>query len=149
MKNEIETIDVVKGEWRTVTKASQIEDGQRIRYCLMGGFRGYTNLAKETERNRFAVKTLFGVEPSSMKGFNKCMFQDSEYKNIQAFFPLPVRKSHKVAKVLLAQNGELVWFFVTINKQSFNSQTYLSRKSAISGARRFCKAIGLECEIVK
>lgn len=28
-------------------------------------------------------------------------------------------------------------------------QQYGSRKSAIRGARRFCKAIGYECEIVK
>ena len=147
--NQRETIDGIKGEWRTVTKSEQVDDGQRIRYFLINWHRGFSNQG-EKEKNRFAVKTAYGVEPSSMKGFKKDMFKDRDFKDIQAFFPLPDKPKRKVTKVTISQKyaSSLIQICGLINGVKFYNH-YSSRKSALRGARRFCKAISYECEIIK
>jgi hypothetical protein len=138
MNNEIETIDGVKGEWRTVTKPEEVTVGQRVRYFSDRLKIGYTGCPVFAYDNceRFAVS-------------KKWLFKNT-WTNIQAFFPLPVKPiKRKVAKVFL--NGHTTTFCneIIINNVNYYSKKYSSEKSAIRGAKRFCAAIGYECEIVK
>lgn len=143
MKNEIEVIDGVKGKWRTVTKPSQVTVGQRVRYTDKddGHKSGYTYPARVVQID-LDYNSEYGLW-----GRRKC------WKDIQAFFPLATPSKRKVAKVTIrAGEGNLSglnWFNVTIQNQSLASKPYITRSHAIRGARRFCKAIGYECEIVK
>lgn len=70
------------------------------------------------------------------------------------------RSKRKVAKVTVGNNydlygKEIFHFIVKMDGRQFminckfGGRGYSSRKNAIRGARRFCKAIGYECEIVK
>jgi len=140
MTNEKETIDRVKGEWRTVTKASEGKDGQRVRYDGNHCRFGYSDSLKH-RRIRIVGK---GLQLKEL--LYTCW--DGE---VQAFFPLPVRKSRKVAKVRIYQNERSGFYsFETwINNVMCEKRLYSARSHAIRGARRFCKAIGYECEIVK
>jgi hypothetical protein len=192
--NQIETIDGIPGEWRTVTKASEVTVGQRVRYEYPDGSKqGYSNIRLieyiDEERNR--VDTFDGT--SEKKG---CLnLFNGHRKNIQAFFPLagkPKRNSdsdctnkscrsydntmaqncarsvngendepyaticphkgkpkRKVAKVTIV-NGKLCGCYLRCKINGLRiSAYYASRKSALRGARRFCKAIGYEMEVVK
>ncbi len=57
----------------------------------------------------------------------------------------------KVAKVRIAEVEKFMFLYVAKigNTKCHNCKSVRSRKSAIRGAKRFCKAIGYECEIVK
>jgi hypothetical protein len=79
-QTNIETIDGVLGEWRTVTKASEVSVGQRVRYEIGGCTFGYREPFKAE-----MCKTCRSIS----------IFGGGQRKNIQAFFPLPVRKAKK------------------------------------------------------
>jgi hypothetical protein len=140
MKNEIEVIDGVAGEWRTVTKPSEVKVGQRVRFEGLSMKFGYEKDEKEVvlEINNNYVQ--ISGEPDLFGGY---------WRNIQAFFPLPVRKSRKVAKVRIDDTGLHYWWSCKISTRIESENAYSKRSHAIRGARRFCKAIGYECEIVK
>jgi hypothetical protein len=140
MKNEIEVIDGVKGEWRTVTKPSEVKVGQRVRYLFGGTPCGYKEVRTIHDRDgRIGSEIIDGL-----------FIDTGMTTNIQAFFPLPVRKSRKVAKVRIRtwKSCGKAWFETTV-MIPITSREYANRKNAIRGAKRFCKAIGYECEIVK
>lgn len=137
MNNEIEVIDRVKGEWRTVTKASEVKNGQRVRYIAQHGTKYGFSGCPSYDKDRFA-------------GSQKVIFK-LNFSLVQAFFPLPVRSKRKVAKVYIIRIT-LKSYFLRIEIGDFSTirpKYYSTRKHAIRGARRFCKAIGYECEIQK
>ena len=78
--NQRETIDGIKGEWRTVTKASEVTVGQRIRYTVHGCKVGYST-CNEGYNHRFYKDGTLGWEAD----------------NLQAFFPLAVKPKRKVS----------------------------------------------------
>lgn len=136
--NEIEVIDNVRGEWRTVTKPSEVTVGQRVRYAAGEAKFGFPDCKYKSDTCRFVGenKTVFGC--------------DFDY--IQAFFPLPVKR--KVANVqadrFMDCDGHLACKIdMVVNNQPISLGVFSSRHTAIRGARRFCAAIGYECEIVK
>ncbi len=60
------------------------------------------------------------------------------------------KQRRKVARVrIINLEGCASYYFVTYINEVYCVKTYQSRKSAIRGARRFCKTIGFECEIQK
>lgn len=66
------------------------------------------------------------------------------------FFPLADKPKCKVAKVRIFNNSKFFWYEI----RKFNGADVLgdnrkSKASALRGARRFCKAIGYEMEVVK
>jgi hypothetical protein len=132
MKNEIEVINGIKGEWRTVTRPEECYSGQPVRY--------------EDKKEKYGYDGKEGFIHKNL--FSGC------FKNIQAFFPLPVNPAkRKVANVCVFVGrgfcSNKKWTVsITITSTPFECD-YSSRKSAIRGAKRFCKAIGYECEIVK
>jgi hypothetical protein len=146
MNNEQETIDGVKGEWRTVTKPSEVTVGQRVRYedRVFHSYSGYGNIRLISKKNKDKTcSTWDGVKPNSGTDY---LFYKGHWTNIQAFFPLPAKR--KVAKVKIYPSSK--YFFETkVAGLQVVSEYYSKRSHAIRGARRFCKAIGYECEIVK
>ena len=177
--NQRETIEGITGEWRTVTKASEVTVGQRVRYEAPNGKKfGYSDCEVKSDRERFV-------------GDNKTVMS-LEWGEVQAFFPLPAKpkrnecisckettrvirdnglccvcdakkwteenivktvkadkQKRKVAKVVIREcMGEEWQSACRIN--GFDCyRHYGSYESALRGARRFCKAIGYECEVVK
>jgi hypothetical protein len=135
-QSNIETIDGIKGEWRTVTKASEVEVGQRVRYAEESSKFGFSDCKIETDRERFV-----GESKSVMA---------LDFKTVQAFFPLADKQERKVAKVRIFNNSKFFWYEI----RKFNGADVLgdnrkSKASALRGARRFCNAIGYEMEVVK
>jgi hypothetical protein len=140
--NEIEVIDGIRGEWRTVTKPEEVTVGQRVRYERNSKY-GY-------DVAHIISKISDGKVDTNGDGFDFDIF-NGYWKIIQAFYPLPVKQKRKVAKVEIIETLSLRWF-VKINLGEFEAERhkyYSNKKSAIRGASRFCKAIGRECEIVK
>jgi len=136
--NNIETIDGVRGEWRTVTKAEECHYDQQIRWIYDSVKHGYD---KDKYRFSEVCKNLFG-----------------ECERIQAFFHLPDKR--KVANVTIGYDfdcrGKEIFHFIIKKERwhfmvtpKFGGAHYSSRKSALRGAQRFCKAIGWEMEVVK
>jgi len=139
--NNTETIEGVTGEWRTVTKASEVTVGQRVRYTCNDGLKyGYT---KGSTPNRFMATELMTTGYTQIFGTCSC-------QNIQAFFPLANKPKRKVAKVTVSQKyaSSLIQICGVINGVKFYNN-YKSRKSALRGAQRFCKVIGWEMEVEK
>jgi len=149
--NNTETIEGVTGEWRTVTKASEVTVGQRVRYTCNDGLKyGYT---KGSTPNRFMATELMTTGYTQIFGTCSC-------QNIQAFFPLPAKQKRKVAKVTIGYDfdcrGNVIFhFIIKMNRwhfmvtPKFGGAHYSSRKSALRGAQRFCKVIGWEMEVEK
>lgn len=141
----IEIVDGVRGEWRNVTKASNLKDGMPLRYegsCRRFGY----NERQTLRKNRYGkIETLdkLGnvVDDDLFAGF---------WKNIQAFVPLPVKR--KVANVEIYEEEygftaciSLAGWYFDLNRDGF----YSKRAHAIRGAKRFCRAIGYEFELIK
>lgn len=143
--NNIETIDGIKGEWRTVTKASEVTVGQRVRY------------ERESNKARFGYKIphfITDIKNNEVgtkgDGWDRNIF-NGYWTNIQSFFPLPVKQKSKVAKayIVFINCGK---YFVKCRIGDYHCERqryYSSRKNALRGAQRFCKAIGYEMEAVK
>lgn len=165
MSIQKETFDGVPGEWRTVTRADQIQDKQRIRYYLFDMKHkdriGYTNHPSPEQRVRFAVRTRHGFDTSGVGNVHQCMFEDTDFKLIQAWFPtgkkgklVKVKPSTKplfdrVAKVnIYTDNFGRHEFSISIGVVQCSAGDYKSRSSAIRGAKRFCQDIGYEMELV-
>lgn len=146
MNKEIEVIDGVRGEWRTVTKPEEVTVGQRVRFKGKHRSFGYIELQsiKKIKNSEFTI-----IENNNLERDIE-LFDSGYWTNIQAFFPLPVKIKRKVAKVSITQAYASSLFQICglLNGIKFYNH-YKSRKSAIRGARRFCAAIGYECEIVK
>ena len=125
MKNEIEVIDGIRGEWRTVTLPEEVTVGQRVMYGRNQGKAEYE-------------EPLISVDI-----FNY-------WKYVQAFFPLPLKPAErKVAKVRIISVDDDHWFCIDVFNASIVGYVVKSRKSAIRGAKRFCEAIGYEMELQK
>ena len=110
MKNEIEVIDGVKGEWRTVTKASEVTVGQRVRYGIDSIDWGHEK-GELGHGHRFA-KVCKDKTISTVNEFGESMADnifDKIFNIIQAFFPLPVRSKRKVAKVEVYTYVGIYW----------------------------------------
>jgi hypothetical protein len=131
--NQRETIDGITGEWRTVTKPSELSERQPIRYeigCVKFGY----------------------DSPSCAERCKMCrtisIFGDGQRKNIQAFFPLADKR--KVAKVEIhTKLGLFEWHIYDLEEADVRSNDFVETKDeALRGARRFCKAIGYEMEVV-
>ena len=146
MGNKIEVVDGVKGEWRSVTKAKEVKVGQRVRYECFGK-RGYVaddpRLVRSTDG--YDVETWDGVGPLS-----SCTNLFDVAFHVQAFFPIAEKNPRKVAKVYVAYSlDRWRWVFESFKFVEIHSFcNYPTRAHAIRGARRFCKTIGFECEIV-
>jgi len=138
--NNIETIDGIKGEWRTVTKPEQVTVGQMVRYTD----------CEHMESNDIRFICLKSDNVYTLDGKNEHIGTVNlfSWSLVQAFFPLPVKR--KVAKVTVSQKyaSSLIQICGVINGVKFYNH-YKSRKSALLGAQRFCKAIGYEMEVVK
>jgi hypothetical protein len=97
--NQRETIDGIPGEWRTVTKASEVTVGQRVRYHHNKKF-GYktdpdkTNCGVQKIVSKNGLAVYAGRKDTNESGnlFN------GYWKNVQAFFPLADKQKRKVAK---------------------------------------------------
>jgi len=141
--NQRETIDGIKGEWRTVTKASEVTVGQRVRYKRL-------NLIMITDRFIKSKKNLCSV--SNNKELQKrCCTKlfDGFFDTIQAFFPMADKPAkRKVAKVRIETNNIKWWFIVKVTTE-LESGTFTTEKGALRGAQRFCKAVGFEMEVEK
>ena len=139
--NNIETIEGVEGKWRTVTKAEQVTVGQRVRYILEDGERyGYSH---SDAPDRFMANKL------QTTGYSVIFGNRIKPKLIQAFFPLPAQQKRKVAKVKFRQSLMGEWSFSIKTPFRMNSNPFSLKSSVLRGARRFCKAIGYEMEVVK
>ena len=92
MSNQKETFNGVEGVWKTVTHPDQIHDRQRIRYYLYDMSRkdriGYTKARDVEARERFASRNQYGFDSSAIGYGQRCMFDDKDFKMIQAWFPL-------------------------------------------------------------
>lgn len=153
MKCKIEIVDGIKGEWRTVTKTEEVKVGQRVRYngCEIGCY-GEKRLIRKFEKGR--VVTFDGEDADS----GSCnVFR---YPTVQAFFPIAKRQKRKVAKVVIGYDfdhysNKVYHLIVSIGqkqfmvKPQFGGRGYSTHSHAVCGARRFCKTIGFECEIIK
>ena len=134
---DIETIDGIKGEWRTVTKASEVTIGQRVRYKF-----------RNDDEKSFDAIHDYDSDTTNIHSVFNTLFRS----NVQAFFPLPVKPAkRKVAKVRIVEVAKFMFVYVTkiTGARCNKSKSVRSRKSALRGARRFCNAIGYECEVVK
>lgn len=155
----IEFIDGVSGEWRDVTKESEVSIGQRVRYsCHAGEKFGY---------ERCISGPRFMCENSMSSGYTTLFHngvKQSGLKNIQAFFPVTAKeekwgvafdttpsKNKKLAKVRVFKlDTDSYWFGTKVAGVEATSIAFFkSRASAIRGAKRFCKSIGYEFELVK
>jgi len=154
--NQRETIDGITGEWRTVTKASEVTVGQRVRYENFEKY-GYR------EGDERTITEVYKTDADSIciegVNFSNAIF-DGYWRNIQAFFHLPVKQKRKVAKVTIGYDfdcrGNVIFhFIIKMNRwhfmvtPKFGGAHYSSRKSALRGAQRFCKVIGWEMEVEK
>jgi len=143
--NQRETIEGVEGEWRTVTKPSEVTVGQRVRY------RNAKNGWSWDERaDRFfgfingQACSLLYTGAKAMELFNKDEIE------VQAFFPIAKPAKRKVAKVKIDNFEYEAHAKVFIEEWVFNlNGGYANKRNALRGARRFCKAIGWEMEVVK
>ena len=147
MGNKIEVVGGVKGEWRKVTKAEEVKVGQRVWYECFGK-RGYVD-----DDPRF-VKSVDGYDVDVWDGSSASLSCRNLFDvafHVQAFFPIAEKKPRKVAKVeVFSQCDRWIWRIASIGTATVLSRyEYSSRKASIRGARRFCKTIGFECEIVK
>jgi hypothetical protein len=81
--NNIETIDGIKGEWLTVTKASEVTVGQRVRYERESRF-GYKipHVITGIKNNEAGTKG---------DGWDRNIF-NGYWTKIEAFFPLPAKR---------------------------------------------------------
>jgi len=139
-KSNTETIDGIPGEWRTVTKASEVKVWQRVRYtdceCI------------ESNDIRFIYLKSDNVHTWDGKNEHIGTSNLFAWSLVQAFFPLPVKQKRKVAKVRIIDSEYSCMARIKICSW-FIDIDYVSKKSALRGAQRFCKAIGWECEVVK
>ena len=142
MGNKIEVVDGVRGEWRSVTKAEEVKVGQRVRYYGDEiGFEGKKRFVMKIDANKM-VDVWDGDVIQAEDIFDFSLWDGT----IQAFFPKP-RKVAKVHVVYFRDGWQ--WAFVSFQLVEIHSFcTYTTRAHAIRGARRFCKTIGFECEIV-
>ena len=146
--NEQETIDGIKGEWRTVTRPEEVTAGQRVRYGDGPEKFGYTN--SRFAENKVRIVSGFSSSGMALNQLNGAVFYWDG--GTQAFFPLPVKPvKRKVAKVVISRlmiDG--FWFHIDLNCVRCQMTWFVkSRSSAIRGAKRFCKAIGYEMELQK
>jgi len=166
-----ETINDVKGEWKDVTKQKEVFVGQRVRYTTLAGEQfGY--------KDSYGSENRFMDEGGRSTGYS-LLFEDGkkrkQFTSVQAFYPLSKKaekkvvigtwermhtENRKVAKVTVgsdwdAYGKQIFHFIVKVNRwhfivtPKFGGAHYSSRKSAIRGAKRFCKTIGHEFELVK
>ena len=143
--NNRETIEGVEGEWRTVTKPSEVAGWQRVRYD--GCFIGFNGKPRYVFTIGEKVSTTCGYPDGPHCDNLFC----NEFKNtVQAFFPLPAKQKRKVAKVTIKKGAYYrVWFKLDRMCKFTPEFAYSSRKSALRGAKRFCKSIGYEMEVAK
>ena len=78
--NQRETIDGIPGEWRTVTKPSELSERQPIRYEI-----GCTKFGNDSPCFAERCKMCRTIS----------IFGDGQRKNIQAFFPLADKQEAK------------------------------------------------------
>jgi len=135
--NEQETIDGIKGEWRTVARPEEVTVGQRVRYDGCGAKKGDKRTIRQIAHGAVITETGFSTITS--------------WRKFEAFFPLTVKPAkRKVAKITIEwSNGGLLYKTTIGRAYCYSPIRYATEKSAIRGARRFCAAIGYECEIVK
>ena len=137
--NNRETIEGVVGEWRTVTKAGEVEVGQRVRYIF-----------RNDDEESFDVIHDYDSDHTNIDSVFNTLFRSE----VQAFFPITKPVKRKVAKVLLDgfmdADGEIVCKVdMIVYRHVLSLGVYSSSKSALRGAKRFCKAIGYEMEVAK
>jgi hypothetical protein len=96
MKSNIETIDGVKGEWRTVTKPEEVTVGQWWRGLYSEPNKVPHNVGHS---NDFLVGMRVRVVESPAS-----IFSNPWYSNIQAFFPLPVKPERTCKSESKCQN---------------------------------------------
>lgn len=87
-------------------------------------------------------KVAFSAE---CKLLGKC---GKNYGNVIFQYARPVKRKVALCRVWFSYTTEFS-FSTEINGVSCRRSYYVSRKSAIRGARRFCASVGYECEIVK
>jgi len=133
MKNQKETIHGVTGTWKTITKTTDVIDGQLVRYDF-GAKSGYNGDLRWSP-------TWKQEDIDICKG------------KIQAFYPKGMKKPQEpkepktVAEFEIYKSGfspsHDVVARTTIN--GFNCEKwYETIRSAVRGSKRFCKAIGYE-----
>jgi hypothetical protein len=143
--NNIETIDGIPGEWRTVTKASEVAVGQRVRYT--------DAIIIDSNDRRFVLSISDRVQTYDGKSKHIGTSDLFAWNQVQAFFPLADKPKRKVAKIYIVPYRGCITspFTLRVSFSCWNVWVdhYCSRKSALRGAHRFCEAIGYECEVVK
>ena len=147
MGSKIEVVDGIKGEWRSVTKAEDVKVGQRVRYYGDEiGFEGKKRFVMKIDANKM-VDVWDGDVIQAEDIFDFLLWKGT----IQAFFPVAEKNPRKEAKVDVGyyRNGWR-WAFVSFELVEIHTTcNYSTRAHAIRGARRLCKSIVYECEIVK
>jgi hypothetical protein len=81
-------------------------------------------------------------------GYKAGQFKDQRIK----FRTLAPKPKRKVAKCAIVHYSDRMYYFAIrkfIYTDCLTSKFYTTQKSALRGARRFCKAIGYEMEVVK
>jgi hypothetical protein len=149
MNKDIEVIDKVIGYWKTVTKPSQVKVGQYIKLFGKSG-----NVYSEQRGTR--LKLLSREDGGVSSCGSRHLFDSGTWKDIQAFFPtgkvkkVKVEDKRKSVKIRIVEDIEGCRFsFHTILGVRISGYWYLSRRGAISDARKFCKAIGFKMELLK
>jgi hypothetical protein len=130
-QTNIETIDGITGEWRTVTSNKGCKIGQPVRWIFLEKKYGYGEQQLYFTNDRL----------------NYLYFEKGQ---VQAFFPLPVKQKRKVAKVEIKYTVGGYFYHVKFGRYHYYYDGVITtHKSALRGAQRFCKAIGWEMEVVK
>ena len=134
-----------QGKWKTVTDASQVKVGDRVRYqskdltfdygktSTIGD--GFQSVTSKTFSDASAEHTL-----SLFGGL---------WDEVQLFRHVTTTERRRVAKCEIDEvAGKWGWFAKIGICDCFSMPTeYTRRRDAIRGAKRFCASIGYECEI--
>ena len=109
----------------------------KIARIIMVGWGGSYPVAHDSGKNCYHGVTING---------KSCM-DDDENDIVKV---ITQSKDNKVAKFLIRKNFIISGFYYSLSKIGgmYVEMNYCNRRNAIRGARRFCKRIGFECEIV-
>ena len=140
-----------RGEWITVTDASQVKVGDRVGYRSRDLTFGYGKNSTIGEiGDGDGVQSVTSKTPGDASAEHTLSLFGGLWDEVQLFRPVAAERQ-KVAKCEIDEvAGKWGWFAKTGICDCFSMPTeYTRRRDAIRGAKRFCASIGYECEIAR
>lgn len=127
------------GSWVKVTKPSEVKVGDRVRYIYKDLRFGFVDEYREIVR----------VSPTVDSDRCEDIFEEGVFDSIEVFRPAKPTK-RKAARCNVYRYCEGVYRVqIWVASWNFELHDYGTRRDALRGARRFCKKIGYECEIME